>query len=139
MPVIVEEQEEVQRRPPTYMEVIDSVIVAAEAAGLTISPAQAVAFILFLDEAVMTIRNDANKFQVPVGRVTYHIHELDLERFHPLMTIIMPNEAVARPGSAHDLINALLLSGNEIGLRHTGVGEELVYCAFALDIDTIGD
>ena len=126
----------VQRQPPTYLEVTDRIVAEAMAGGLPIGLSDAVAYMIFLEEAIMAIRAEANRVRVPVGFMSYHIHELDLERFHPLMTIIMPDEAVAAPESAHDLINLILCTGNERALRHTSRGEELVYCAVALDLVT---
>ena len=49
----------------------------------------------------------------------YHLDDDDLDRCHAVLEVVMPDDTVARDGSAHDLINRRLLRGDELGIVHT--------------------
>ena len=132
---VVEEQEEVYSPGPVSdRQIYMQICFEAASAGLAVSLDEAAAFVVFLNEAAMYMRLHAKKHGCTTAEFPYHVIDDHLERFHALMLIIMPDEAVAQPGTAHDLINRRICSGDERGLRHTIDGDEIVYCAVMIDM-----
>lgn len=66
----------------------------------------------------------------------YHLTDADLDRYHDVLDLIMPDDTVARDGSAFALLNRRLLRGNELTFVHTKVGELVVDCAVSIHINT---
>ena len=125
-----------RRVPVQRDEIVDRVIDEAAGGDLVIDADEALAFVHFLEFAAMEMRRCARDHGCTTAEYPYHLYSFELERFHDLLTIVMPAHQVeAEPGSAHAMLNSFICRGDEFGLVHTIDGDKVVFCAVAIAMD----
>jgi hypothetical protein len=130
----------VARKPkrPKEGEVIDAIRAEARAARVHCTRYDAYDLICFLREAASWMRYRAATDGVSIDRRHYHLHEDEMVSYHRLMELILPDESTGADGSAHALLNRLVVRGNEIGLRHTSdLSDGVRHCRVKLDLIAI--
>lgn len=73
------------------------------------------------------------------GRLVYHLNGREIEAVHETLVAIMPDDAIARPGSAHDVLNRGLLDfeHGELTFKHSMGGRRLPRdCVVVLEVQT---
>jgi hypothetical protein len=122
---------------PTQAEVNRAIVAEGRYANLRTTRQEASDLQALLAYACKCMRMAAKITLSEVGEIPFHLSQEELDASHRLLEVIMPDEVVvATTGGAHDLINRRYCRDNELGLRHTVAGTEIVDCAVTIDLIT---
>ena len=90
-------------------------------------------FIAFLRDQISCARSED-------GYGPVHLTQEEIDEFHPMLELVMPDDTASTPGSAHDLIERGLLSAHrgELSITHTKGGPTAEDCVTVVEVHKVG-